>query len=458
MSMDENRRLALSSSLDIVRMNKIHLSLVELFNEMSKRLIERDQLNRLIGLTFFCKSNCFLIGDRGVGKSYAIEKLGDSIEGTKPLWQLMLKKDTKIEEVFGRTYQDEKGAWLINTKNSLLEADNIFADEMFKAQGEILSGLLEVLVDRSYTFGDGKKRKTDIIAFFGASNEYPTERFMLPYVDRFDIWIEVKPIQSKFNRKKYYLDDYTKEVLESKFISKDDIEFVYNQEADKVFFNETLIDLYIEITTSFINSEIKTSDRKYRRIIRLIKTIAYLNNRTEVNYSDLFILLYSAWQNEIEKERVERDLYDLIFGKKEKINAYLSTLSSDFNDLLNGFNSELYKYYTHKYEFIGESQDKAYTSTLDRFNNVIKRLDSIYSGLEEIEQLYKFNMFVQKQLDANIIIVGIKSEVFSEELIKSFRKLGTEIKERKRELMEWINTNKDLYNYKSIQQKDFLHK
>lgn len=458
MSMDENKRFTLSSSIDIVRMNKIHLSLVELFNEMSKRLIERDQLNRLIGLTFFCKSNCFLIGDRGVGKSYAIEKLGDSIEGTKPLWQLMLKKDTKIEEVFGRTYQDEKGEWLINTKNSLLEADNIFADEMFKAQGEILSGLLEVLVDRSYTFGDGKKRKTDIIAFFGASNEYPTERFMLPYVDRFDIWIEVKPIQSKFNRKKYYLDDYTNEVLESKFISKDDIEFVYNQEADKVFFNETLINLYIEITTSFINSEIKTSDRKYRRIIRLIKTIAYLNNRTTVNYSDLFILLYSAWQNEIEKERVERDLYDLIFGKKEKIDAFLSTLKTRFNDIVNGFNSQLYKYYSHKYEFSGESQDKAYSNILSSFYSIINEIDEIYSGLNEIENLYKFNMFVQKELDENIIIVDIKSEVFSEELIQSFRDLGIKLKEKKSDTIKWIKTNKDLYNYKSNQKKDFLHK
>lgn len=30
--------------------------------------------------------------------------------------------------------------------------------------------------------------------------------------------------------------------------------------------------------------------------------------------------------------------------------------------------------------------------------------------------------------------------------------------EKKRDTIEWININKDLYNYKSNQKKDFLHK
>lgn len=444
--------------IDTVKMAKIHKSLVELFNEMSSRLIERDQLIRLIGLTFFCKANCFLLGDRGVGKSYAIEKLGNSIDGTSPLWQLMLKKDTKIEEVFGRTYQDEKGEWLINTKNSLLEANNIFADEMFKAQGELLSGLLEVLVDRTFTFGDGKKRETDILAFFGASNEYPTERYMLPYVDRFDLWIEVKPIQSIENRRKYYRDEYNKKPLEGKYITREDIELVYGIESHKVKIEDHIMELYIEITTSFINSQIKTSDRKYRRILRLIKTIAYLNNREYVNYSDLFILLYSAWQNEVEKSRVERDLFDIIFGKHESINAFVSELENDFNNnVLNSFNSTFFKFYNYKYDFTGEMQDAKYKNIIEGFETLILNIRVILEQIQLILNRYKFNLMVKKQLDENIIIVNVESNVFNDTLIKRINDLKQTLTLKKNDIEEWVRLNKDLYNYKKNQKKNFEH-
>lgn len=450
--------MLVDENINITRMGQIHNSLVNLFNEMSSRLIERDQLIRLIGLTFFCKANCFLLGERGVGKSYAIEKLGNSIDGTSPLWQLMLKKDTKIEEVFGRTYQDEKGEWLINTKNSLLEANNIFADEMFKAQGELLSGLLEVLVDRSYTFGDGKKRATDILAFFGASNEYPTERYMLPYVDRFDLWIEVKPIQSIENRKKYYKDQYNKKPLEGKYITRDDIELVYGTESHKIEIPDKIMDLYIEITTSFINSQIKTSDRKYRRILRLIRTIAYLNNRTFVNYSDLFILLYSAWQNEVEKSRVERDLLDIIFGKHESINAFVSELENDFsNNVLNSFNSTFFKFYNYKYDFTGELQDAKYKNIIEGFEKLILNIEVIMEQIMLILNKYKFNLMVKKQLDENIIIVNVDSNVFNDSLINRINILEQALTLKKNEIKEWIKLNKDLYNYKKNQKRNFEH-
>lgn len=450
--------MSVKEEIDTVKMGKIHNSLVSLFNEMSSRLIERDQLIRLIGLTFFCKANCFLLGDRGVGKSYAIEKLGNSIDGTSPLWQLMLKKDTKIEEVFGRTYQDEKGEWLINTKNSLLEANNIFADEMFKAQGELLSGLLEVLVDRTYTFGDGKKRATDILAFFGASNEYPTERYMLPYVDRFDLWIEVKPIQSIENRRKYYRDEYNKKPLEGKYITREDIELVYGIESHKIEIEDHIMDLYIEITTSFINSQIKTSDRKYRRILRLIRTIAYLNNRKYVNYSDLFILLYSAWQNEVEKSRVERDLYDIIFGKYESINAFVSELENDYNNnVLNSFNSTFFKFYNYKYDFTGEMQDAKYKNIINGFETLILNINVILEQIELILKRYKFNLMVKKQLDENIIIVNVESNVFNDLLIKRINDLKKNLNIKKNDIKEWLRLNSDLYNYKNNQKKNFEH-
>lgn len=441
-----------NSSLDLEYMNNINRAVSKTLDMMSERLIEREQLSRLILLTFFCKANCFLIGKRGVAKSYAIEMLGNSIKNTKELWQLLLKKDTKIEEIFGRTYQGENGEWKINTKGSLLEADNVFADEMFKATGETLSGLLEVLVDRTFTFGDGKKNKTDIIAFFGASNEYPTEKFMLPYVDRFDIWVEVSSIQNRTNRKKFYLDQFIADPIKETGLSKEDIYKVYNQ-SKLVQFPEHIIELYIDITSNFINSQIKTSDRKYKRIINMIKTIAYLNNREEVNTSDLFILLYSAWQDEFEKGHVERILHETVFGKKEEIKTDIKAIEVDYENVLNAFNSGLYKFYNNTFQFSGDGQEDYFNKIRNDFLIVFENYEILLSNIEYVYSRYEYNKLIQRELDKNLIIHGVKENVFDSSIIFSMKQLEEKIKTSKYNLNNWLVENKDIYHYKTIQKR-----
>lgn len=426
----------------------------QLFTDMESRLIERDQAIRLIALTFFFKTNCFLIGERGGGKSYAIEMLGNIIKGAGKLWQLMLKKDTKTEEIFGRTYQTENGEWKINTKNSLLEATNVFTDEMFKADGKILSGLLEVLIDRCYSFGDGQKIKTNIIAFFGASNEYPTERFMLPYVDRFLIWIEIKQIQDEENRKRYYLGDYIQSPIESGLFNIEDIEYIYN-ESKKIAFSEELIDTYVIITKAFIQSGVKTSDRKYKSIIGLIKTIAYLNNRKSVNLSDLFILLFSAWQDQNEKEKVKDILFEKIFDTKQNV----ITLVEDVNKLIKEQESEFKRhsinFSTYKLVFSGDNQHLVFEENKKDIQIFIENFEYLLNDrLNKIEKIDLKNKFIMKLIDENIFILDIRENVFNEKIVEDINKLKNNLKDKISELKTWIGKNKTLFAYKNNQNEN----
>lgn len=166
----------------------------QLINELNQRLIERDELSRLVVLAMLSKSHMFLIGERGVAKSMTVELINGVIQDSS-FWQLQVNDETKIEELFGEKRSDEDGSIGYSTKQSMLNSNYVVLDEMFKARPELLNGLLEVLVDGTFTSGDGKKRKTPLVAVFGTSNEYPTETKMLPYVDRFPFWFEVKRIQ-----------------------------------------------------------------------------------------------------------------------------------------------------------------------------------------------------------------------------------------------------------------------
>lgn len=424
-----------------------------LFAEMESRLIEREQAIRLIALTFFFKTNCFLIGERGGGKSYAIEMLGNIIKGAGNLWQLLVKKDTKAEEIFGRTFQSESGKWEINTENSLLEAKNVFIDEMFKADGKTLSGLLEVLVDRCYSFGDGKKVKTSIIAFFGASNEYPTERFMLPYVDRFLIWIVIKQIQDEDNRKRYYLGNYIQSPIESGLFDIDDIEYIYSQ-AKEIIFPEKLIDKYVVITKAFIKYNVKTSDRKYKSIIGLIKTIAYLNNRNEVDISDLFILLFSAWQDDTERTKVRDTFYEEIFNSKQNIITLIQDVKKETDNQESYYKSSSINLITYKTNFSGDGQLNVFEWEKDQVKILIENFKFLLEEkLFSIEQIDLKNKDIIKLIDRNIFILDIKENIFDEDIYKRINKIKENLKDRINELQLWIQSNETLFAYKNNQKE-----
>ena len=70
---------------------------------------------------------------------------------------------------------------------------------------------------------------------------------------------------------------------------------------------------------------------------------------------------------------------------------------------------------------------------------------------------YKFNLMVKKQLDENIIIVNVDSNVFNDSLINRINILEQALTLKKNEIKEWIKLNKDLYNYKKNQKRNFEH-
>ena len=56
---------------------------VSLINEIDKKVIEREELVRLMVLSIFSKSHIFLIGPPGVGKTYIINIVIRAIKDAK---------------------------------------------------------------------------------------------------------------------------------------------------------------------------------------------------------------------------------------------------------------------------------------------------------------------------------------------------------------------------------------
>jgi len=273
----------------------------KLFIELEDRLIERQTFVRMVVLTIFSKSNMFIIGNRGVAKSHGIRLINDIIEDAGELWSLQVSKNTTKKELFGVISTDESTGKieLKISAGTLVGSVFGFPDEMFKADGEVLNGLLEFLSDKKYTIGDGKRYSSPNISTFGASNEYPIDKYMEPFVDRFDIWLEVKSIKNTQNRMKFYKKEYNQTPIQNKYFTVNDIHTIYDKALSTISIPSNIISLFTSITEHFILSGVKTSDRKYGNIINIMKVCAYLNNRQELDYSDLFVLLHTSWHNDI---------------------------------------------------------------------------------------------------------------------------------------------------------------
>ncbi len=434
--------------MDKERQQYLHSQIPLLINELNQRLIERDELSRLVVLVMLSKSNMFLMGERGVAKSKTVELVNGAIAGAT-FWQLQVNADTKHEELFGAKTSTADGNITYAAKRSILNTHYAVLDEMFKAPSERLNSLLELLVDRSYTSGDGIKRKTPNHSTFGTSNEFPTETYMLPYVDRFDYWYEVKRIEEPENRKRYYAGDYVKTPIENQYLTLEDIAYI-NDVKNEIKIPHFMIELFHSITLSFITQKVKTSDRKYERILNnSMRISAFLNNRDHVNISDIFLLLHSAWHDEGEKYKVNRVVFEEIFGNKEAIQLKIIE-SKQFMDAIDAEkNSIIYNYLNYK-EKLDSIDNQA---TFQYIKNLASNYSMLYlkqkRDLESLLDKYSDNLQIETLIEANLFVYNFKQNAFTVEMVQSINELIEKINKRTFELNDWLKHNATLFDYQN---------
>lgn len=419
-----------------------------LIGDLNERLIERDELSRLVVLSLCSHSNMFLLGERGVAKSMTVELVNEVIKNSK-FWQLQVGKDTTVEDLLGEKRSEEDGTLYYSSKKSLLNNNVIVLDEIFKADGRVLNVLLELLVDNAYTSGDGVKRKAEVISFLGTSNEFPTETYMLPLLDRFTFYYIVERIKGTENRRRFYAGDYSAEKISKQYFNMDDLYFI-KEEKNKVIVSEDIINLFEEITSELVKQSVKTSDRKFEKIFKsVIKTMAYLNNRKEVNVSDLFVLLHTAWHDYNEKNKVKRVIFEKIFGIKEEIDSQIIYTGQRLEEIDSYKNNILYDYLTHKRDIDGVNKQNTYDIIIEKAQEIWSAYGEIENIMVQLHNKYQFNLEIEKMLKNNLFTVVYKQNTFTDESIKNIITLHNAIKEKKDRVEQWYKENTTLFDYQT---------
>lgn len=291
-----------------------------LLNQLTKGLYERDEAVRLAFLTAVAGESIFLLGPPGVGKSLIARRLKHAFaDGTA--FEYLMSKFTTPDEIFGpisikKLKEDDKYERL--TDRYLPGANIVFLDEIWKAGPAIQNALLTILNERIYRNGD-QDLQVNIRGIITASNELPPRNQSLePIWDRFLLRLEVGKIKRFDNflgmitsTEDVYADAIPSESKLSEATLDEWSEAIDAVEVPPEVLNVIqLINLGIQEYNGQPNHadrQIKIYDRRWKKIVRLLRTAAFLNGRERVDLMDCFLTQHCLW-NTPEHREVIREI------------------------------------------------------------------------------------------------------------------------------------------------------
>ena len=304
--------------------------IASLLKGMSEGIYEKDEIMALALLSSIAGESIFLLGLPGVAKSLIARRLKYVFKGGTSFEYLMSRFSTP-DEIFGpisisKLKDEDKYERIV--EGYLPTADTVFLDEIWKASPSIQNQLLTVINEKLFRNGSVEV-KLPMKALISASNEMPLQSAGLEALwDRFIIRYVVGGIKDKeaFNemicKNGAAFDDSVDESY--KISNKEYKEWQGN--IDKIEVKENILDIthtirgYLDAYNSKNQSkQIYVSDRRWKKIIRLLRTSALLNERSHVDLMDCFLIVHCIWNEPAEYETVFGFVRDAILRHGYKV-------------------------------------------------------------------------------------------------------------------------------------------
>ena len=224
------------------------------------------------------------------------------------------------EDVLKKLKDEDKYERL--TTGYLPQANVVFLDEIWKAGPAIQNALLTILNEKIYRNGQ-EDMKVNIRGIITASNELPPpNQNLAPIWDRFLIRLELDNIRQFqhflsmiVDTKDVYEDTITAEVkLEEKELSAWDEQIDQIEVPAEVLNSIQVIKVKLdELQQADAGAlSLTINDRRWKKIIRLLRTSAFLNGRSKVDLMDCFLLRHCLWARPEQQSRINDIIQDTI--------------------------------------------------------------------------------------------------------------------------------------------------
>jgi MoxR-like ATPase len=262
---------------------------------LEQGLIERETPIRLALLSALAGEHLLLIGAPGTAKSVLARRLHLAFQD-KRYFERLLTRFSVPEELFGplsiNALQDDRYERL--TTGYLPNASIAFIDEVFKANSAILNALLTLLNERE--FDNGQHRlKTPLITVIAASNELPQEEELAALYDRFLCRYEVKAISAKNFHLLLNLPNADVKIPDPSLPLSNEEILQLQQNAEAVILADEVIQLLQALRDYLTQQQMFVSDRRWHKLVKLLKVSAYSNERNAVSIWDCCLLEHCLW-------------------------------------------------------------------------------------------------------------------------------------------------------------------
>ena len=296
----------------------------KILTKLNENIYEREDAVNFSFLSSIAGESIFLLGPPGVAKSLVARRLKFAFKEGKAFEYLMSRFSTP-DEIFGpvsikQLKDEDRYTRLVD--NYLPGANIVFLDEIWKAGPAIQNSLLTVINEKIFRNGE-EELKVDMKALISASNELPAKGEGLEALwDRFILRLYVSGIKERkffdrmiVNTKNQYKDDIPKELK----IGNDEYE-KWSERIERVNVGPNIFDLVDAIRKKLIernealahDEQIIVSDRRWKKVVRILRTSAFLNGRDEVDLIDCFIIPYCIWNNNDQIEEMKDLVKNLI--------------------------------------------------------------------------------------------------------------------------------------------------
>lgn len=203
-------------------------------------------------------------------------------------------------------------------------ADVVFLDEIWKAGPAIQNTLLTVMNEKLFRNGD-KEIHVPLKLLIAASNELPAQGEGLEALwDRFIIRMECENIKQEKNFNAMLtdpLEDENAEISLDLQIKENEYK-EWTQKIDSIAIPEHVLKCVamirralgsVAVDYSDERHNVYVSDRRWKKIVRLMRASALVNDREEVTVADLVPMFHCLWQEPDEANDVRRIVIRTLF-------------------------------------------------------------------------------------------------------------------------------------------------
>lgn len=258
---------------------------------LERGLVERRQSVLLCLLSALAGEHTLFIGPPGTAKSELARRL-HTVFCDARYFERLLTRFSVPEELFGplsiRALEEDR--YERHTDGFLPDATIAFIDEVFKANSAILNALLTLLNEREFDNGAGRQR-CPLICVVGATNEVPEDEVGEAFLDRFLIRLPVTAVSAagfapllQAGSARAWTPPPPSLSLSQKDLA------ALTQAAVTVAIPDALVAVLGELRLHFAAEQIYVSDRRWVKIVWLLRIAAATEGRTAVALWDLLLL------------------------------------------------------------------------------------------------------------------------------------------------------------------------